>query len=106
LAAIGKPSVRNRLFWVIAMLSETRDISGTLTSPALSNLLVSALLEKQAAQIAEENFSGYSSIEVEDIASNPAGLYSRERSWMAVEYLCAQALARALEVQPSDKPAH
>lgn len=88
------------------MLSETRDIAGSLSSPALSNLLVNALLEKQAAQIAEENFSGYSPVEIEDIASNAAGLYSRERSWMAVEYMCAQALARALEVQPSDTPAH
>jgi hypothetical protein len=83
------------------MQSEAREFVGLSSNSALSNLLTAALLEKCAANAAAQDFSALSAEEVASIASNVDGLYPRERSWLAVEHLCALALARALQVANS-----
>jgi hypothetical protein len=85
------------------MLSEVNDFAASSPGPAVANILIAALAEKQAAIAAIDDFAEMSSSEINDMASNAAGLYARERAWLAVEYLCAQALAQALDVaRPAD----
>jgi hypothetical protein len=83
------------------MQSAAREVVGLPFNSALSNLLTTALLEKCAANAAAQDFSALSTEEVSSIASNVDGLYPRERSWLAVEHLCALALARALHLANS-----
>jgi hypothetical protein len=80
------------------MQLEAKEFVGLPSHSGLSNLLTAALLEKCAANAPKDDFSGLSTEEVSSIASNVGGLYPRERSWLAVEHLCAQALAQALRV--------
>lgn len=80
------------------MQTEVSDFASSSQSSVLSNILVTALREKQAANAPADDFSALSDIQILDIAANAAGLYSRERSWLAVEHLCALALAQALDV--------
>lgn len=80
------------------MQLQTNEFVGSISKSGISNILITALHEKQAASVAPDDFSDLDATQISDIAANAAGFYRRERSWMAVEHLCALALAQALEV--------
>lgn len=80
------------------MQLQTNEFAGSISKSGIANILITALHEKQAASVAPDDFTDLDASQISDIAANAAGFYRRERSWMAVEHLCALALEQALEL--------
>jgi hypothetical protein len=73
--------------------SEIQNVENRPFSLTGKNPLVEALGQKRAEY---GDFSFLPVEQVADIAANADGRYPREQSWLAVEHLCCQALAKAL----------